>query len=82
MIFSLKQQSILNESEQTLKDMQRIYDDYISLVTEIITQLRSFLEDPYFEIIQEKEQTTTNVSTTLLMIFNHYMIIFLIMNNE
>ena len=54
--FFLKQQLILKESEQTLKDTQRIYDDYNSLVTEIITQLRSFIEDPHFEIFKKKNK--------------------------
>src|SRR6266404_3681856 len=43
--FLIKQQLILKESEQILKDTQRIYDDNNSLVAEIISQLRSFIED-------------------------------------
>src|SRR5258708_10080657 len=38
----IKQQLIIKESEQILKDTQRIYDDNGSLVAEIISQLRSF----------------------------------------
>jgi len=54
--FFLKQQLILNESEQILKDIQRTHDDNISLPTEIIGQLNSFLEDPYFESFKKKNK--------------------------
>src|SRR5438132_7475461 len=54
--FFIKQQLILKESEQILKDTQRIYDDNLSLVAEIITQLRSFIEDPHFEAFKKKNK--------------------------
>ncbi len=54
--FLLKQQSILNESEQILKDIQRTHDDNLSLPIEIITQLKNFLEDPYFESFKKKNK--------------------------
>ena len=40
--FLIKQQLILKESEQVLKDLQRTQDDNIALVTEIISHLQSF----------------------------------------
>lgn len=54
--FFIKQQLILKESEQILKDTQRIYDDNLSLVAEIITQLHSFIEDPHFETFKKKNK--------------------------
>ena len=54
--FLLKQQLILKESEQVLKDTQRTYDDNTTLVTEIISQLQAFIEDPHFEIFRKKNK--------------------------
>jgi small-conductance mechanosensitive channel len=54
--FLIRQQSILNESEQILKDIQRTHDDNISLPVEIIAQLKGFLEDPYFESFKKKNK--------------------------
>ena len=54
--FLIKQQSILNESEQILKDIQRTHDDNISLPIETISQLKGFLEDPYFESFKKKNK--------------------------
>jgi small-conductance mechanosensitive channel len=54
--FLIKQQLILKESEQVLKDTQRTYDDNNSLITEIITQLHSFIEDPQFESFKKKNK--------------------------
>ena len=54
--FLIKQQLILKESDQILKDIQRIQDDKNSLLNEIITQLRSFLEDPHFEVFKKKNK--------------------------
>lgn len=53
---SIKQQLILKESEQVLKDTQRTYDDNNSLLVEIITQLNAFLEDPRFELFKKKNK--------------------------
>ncbi len=54
--FLIKQQLILKESDQVLKDTQRIQDDTNSLLNEIITQLRSFLDDPHFEAFRKKNK--------------------------
>ena len=54
--FLVKQQTILNESEQILKDIQRTHDDNISLPIETISQLKGFLEDPYFESFKKKNK--------------------------
>lgn len=55
--FLIKQQLILKESEQVLKDTQRTLEDNNALMTEIIAQLESFIEDPQFETFKKKEQT-------------------------
>src|SRR5579872_1523369 len=52
----IKEQLVLKESEQVLKDTQRTYDDNVSLVNEISTQLRSFIEDPNFETFKKKNK--------------------------
>lgn len=54
--FFIKQQLILKESEQVLKDTQHTQDDNNSLVTDIVTQLQSFLEDPNFEAFKKKNK--------------------------
>lgn len=54
--FLIKQQLILKESDQVLKDTQRIHDDTNSILNEIITQLRAFLEDPHFELFRKKNK--------------------------
>lgn len=73
--FLVKQQTILNESEQILKDIQRTHDDNISLPIETISQLKGFLEDPYFESFK-KRTSFKSACITPLMISNHCMIIF------
>ena len=52
----LKQQSLLKESEQVLKDTRRSLDDCTSLLNELITQLTTFLEDPIFEGFKKKHK--------------------------
>jgi small-conductance mechanosensitive channel len=54
--FLIKQQLLLKEAEQALKDTQRILEDNSSIITEIITQLESFIEDPYFESFKKKNK--------------------------
>ena len=54
--FFIKQQLILKEAEQTLKDTQRTLEDNNSLVAEFITQLESFIEDPQFESFKKKNK--------------------------
>jgi small-conductance mechanosensitive channel len=54
--FLIKQQHVLKESDQVLKDTQRIHDDNNSLLNEIITQLRTFLEDPHFDAFKKKNK--------------------------
>lgn len=54
--FLIKQQLILKESEQVLKDIQRTHDDNNSLITDIIAQLQSFIEDPQFESFKKKNK--------------------------
>jgi len=54
--FLIKQQLILKESEQVLKDTQRTQDDTHSLVTDIIAQLQSFIEDQQFESFRKKNK--------------------------
>ena len=53
--FLTKQQLLLKESEQILKDTQRTHEDNNSLLTELITLLRSFVEDPQFENFKKKK---------------------------
>lgn len=54
--FLIKQQLILKESEQVLKDTQRTLDDSNSIVTETITSMQSFLEDPQSEGFKKKNK--------------------------
>ena len=54
--FLTKQQLLLKESEQILKDTQRTHEDNNSLLTELITLLRSFVEDPQFENFKKKNK--------------------------
>jgi small-conductance mechanosensitive channel len=52
----LRQQSMLNESEQLLKDTLRTQDDNLHLITDTIAQLQSFLEDPHFDSFKKKSK--------------------------
>lgn len=54
--FLIKQQLVLKESEQVLKDTQRTHDDSNSAVTETIGSLQSFIEDPQFESFKKKNK--------------------------
>lgn len=54
--FLIKQQLLLKEAEQVLKDTQRTLEDNNTLITEIITQLESFIEDPHFETFKKKNK--------------------------
>ncbi len=54
--FLIKQQAILKESEQVLKDTQRVRDDNASLISDVINQLQSFVEDPQFEAFKKKNK--------------------------
>jgi small-conductance mechanosensitive channel len=57
----VKQQSLLKESEQILKDTQRKQEDRTSQLTELVTQLSSFLEDPEFEGFKKKHKLQERV---------------------
>lgn len=54
--FLIKQQSLLNEAEEALKDTQRTLEDNNSLITDIITQLEAFIDDPLFETFKKKNK--------------------------
>lgn len=54
--FFIKEQLMLKESEQILKDIQRTHDDNNSLIKDIIAQLQSFIEDPQFESFKKKNK--------------------------
>lgn len=54
--FLIKEQLILKESEQVLKDTQHTYDDILTLVTDIVSQLQAFLDDPHFEAFRKKNK--------------------------
>ena len=54
--FLIKQQVIIKESEQVLKDTQRTYDDNVTLVADIVSQLQMFLDDPNFELFRKKNK--------------------------
>ncbi|HSC25522.1 MAG TPA: mechanosensitive ion channel domain-containing protein [Candidatus Babeliales bacterium] len=54
--FLIKQQIILKETEQVLKDIQRTVEDNNSLLVEIILLLQSFIDDPYFELFKKKNK--------------------------
>jgi len=54
--FLIKQQLILKESEQVIKDTQRTYDDNRSLLAETIAQLHLFIEDSQFETFKKKNK--------------------------
>jgi small-conductance mechanosensitive channel len=54
--FFIKQQLILKQSEQTLQDAQRTYDDTNSLINELITHIQSFIDDPLFESFKKKNK--------------------------
>lgn len=54
--FLIKQQLILKESEQVLKDTQRTHDDNIALVADIVSQLQTFIDDPNFETFRKKNK--------------------------
>lgn len=59
--FLVKQQLILKESEQVIKDTQRTLDDNISLIADIIMQLQTFLEDPHFELFKKKNKLNERI---------------------
>ena len=54
--FLIKKQSLLNESEQVLKDIQRSIEDSASLLNELIAQLNLFIEDAEFENFKKKHK--------------------------
>jgi len=54
--FFIKQQVILKESEQVLKDTQRTQDDINTLITDTIVLLQGFIEDPQFEAFKKKNK--------------------------
>ena len=52
----IKQQSLLKESEQIIKDTQRTQEDCSSLLHELIVQFSSFLDDTEFEGFKKKHK--------------------------
>jgi small-conductance mechanosensitive channel len=54
--FFIKQQLLLKESEQVLKDTQRTHDDNNTLLADIIVQLKAFIDDPNFESFKKKNK--------------------------
>ena len=56
--FLIKQQIILKESEQVLKDEQRTHDDITSLLGDTIATLQTFIDDPQFEAFKKKNKFT------------------------
>ena len=54
--FLIKQQQVLKESEQVVKDTQRTQDDSNSIVAETVASLKSFIEDPQFEGFKKKNK--------------------------
>ena len=50
----LKEQSLLKESEQILKDTQRSQEDAVAINQELIVQLTQFLDDPEMEGFKKK----------------------------
>jgi small-conductance mechanosensitive channel len=54
--FLIKQQSLLRESEQILKDTQRAQEDAALFLKELIDQLMQFLADTEFEVFKKKNK--------------------------
>jgi len=52
----IRQQSLLKESEQTLKDTQRAKEDDAAILNESIVQLSAFIEDPELESFKKKHK--------------------------